>query len=374
MKGNLSQPLPDRDKGHRKVGTATRDRWGSGSWGQTPCLSPHPMVSPGKGRRGGARGEAAPTQHSRNLLQLRLPQRASEGGREGEQQENNSGYLSQILQLERGEREREKQQAQNKKFLSGPGEGYVSAPSPAQPQPTAPAQAFLLPGGCVPAPGSLPGEGGVHPRSCFPGNRLPLWPQCQKQTRCRLSPIKPHRDGTRGFQCHGAGCSLQQRKRDMNNSHQHHRSVSPHPSLLFVLFVTFLAVSHQDSCHTPEPGTGLAVGSDAGHLSGIKAAAATTRKSPGILPTHCLTVAATITARFRFTPPEHRAGLAACLPPGCGRRAQRLGKNPGDLEPRQCRRSARGGFLDRLQSTLDPAHGHPDTIRSVDRAARHAHM
>lgn len=50
---------------------------------------------------GESRARAAPTLHICNVLQLPL-HRASKGGREEEQQENNSGYLPQTLKLERG--------------------------------------------------------------------------------------------------------------------------------------------------------------------------------------------------------------------------------------------------------------------------------
>lgn len=124
----------------------------------------------------------------------------------------------------------------------------------------------------------------------------------------------------------------------------------------------------------PEPGTRPQGGSDADHPSGRKAAVTTVRKFLEILPAHCLMVAAAIAAKFGFPPPERGVRIAVCLPRGCGHWAQRLGKNPGDLEPRLYRRSVQGRFLERLQSISDPVHRHPDTICSVDRAAQHAHV
>lgn len=155
----------------------------SGSWCQTPWLSPHPTVSPGKGRRGGEQGEAAPTQHSHNLLQLRPLQRASEGGREGEQQENNSGYLSQILQLERGERDDSSKQEIC--FLAGQGirvrslSGTTAARSSSA--------GVSAPRGLCPRAGLPPRGGKCSPKVLLPWESpAPPAPR-QKQTACHGS-------------------------------------------------------------------------------------------------------------------------------------------------------------------------------------------
>lgn len=70
-----------------------------------PGAAGHPHSAPREAMLGWSMGEsrarAAPTLHICNVLQLPL-HRASKGGREEEKQENNSGYLPQTLQLERG--------------------------------------------------------------------------------------------------------------------------------------------------------------------------------------------------------------------------------------------------------------------------------
>lgn len=60
------------------------------------------------------------------------------------------------------------------------------------------------------------------------------------------------------------------------------------------------------------------------------------------------------------------------LPAGLRPPGSKARQSPRDLEAKQSRRSEQRGFLERPQSIAGPAE--PDTTRSVDRAARHAHM
>lgn len=195
---------------------------------------------------GESRARAAPTLHICNVLQLPL-HRASKGGREEEQQENNSGYLPRTPKLERGR----ELTAQNRNMYFGWARNKCLLP-PSTTTARGSSAGISAPQGLHPC-ARLPAKvGGVCPRYCFPGNPLPLWPHHTMQTQIWLLWIKPHRDGTQGFQHCRAGCSFQHRKQDLNNSHQHHRSVSPHPCLIHpVNSVTFLAVSHQDAVSAP---------------------------------------------------------------------------------------------------------------------------
>lgn len=138
----------------------------------------------------------------------------------------------------------------------------------------------------------------------------------------------------------------------------------PHiPARLISSFVTFPAVSHRDAGSAP----GLMPHARARHEAGggercrtperEKSSCRCCQKVPGdpslLLPDGCCRSH----SQIRVCSPGAwgRAGTVSLLR-GCGQQAQRPGKNPEDLEPRQCRGSVWGGLLERLQFTSDDAH------------------
>lgn len=148
-----------------------------------------PTLSPGKQCWGGAQRRAEPGLLPPCTSVMSSSCRCTVPAREGERKKNRKITLVICLKLcnSRGE-ERDDSSKQKYVFFGWARNKCLLPPSTTT---TTGSSAGTVV--CIPVLGSLPKVGGVCPRSCFPGNLLPLWPHHPMQTQIWMLWIKPYK-------------------------------------------------------------------------------------------------------------------------------------------------------------------------------------